>query len=268
MKKNVIVFVTALTIIILFAFGFNTKNDSVNKPVEISNSTLITSDKKIERDYNFSFFPDFFYKVDTRFRGVKKGMVDNAKSVTDFLPKEHTQSIVSYKSVSVTILEDTKQTGIKETGTSELLTAAQIKLLRSTDYSTNILIRADYQNKNEHTGKLQNNYSTPYLTIVPEKQAMYENGKNALIEYLKENSKVETAYVQKNILQPGRLFFTVSKNGVISDVTLGATSGYPAIDKKMIQLMYEAPGKWKPAENLKGEKVDQELVFSFGEVGC
>ena len=51
-------------------------------------------------------------------------------------------------------------------------------------------------------------------------------------------------------------------------VELEESSGYPAIDKTMIELLTNAPGKWKPAKNAKGEKVDQQLVFSFGEVGC
>ena len=29
-----------------------------------------------------------------------------------------------------------------------------------------------------------------------------------------------------------------------------------------------APRAWQPAENAKGEKVDQELVISFGAMGC
>ena len=39
-------------------------------------------------------------------------------------------------------------------------------------------------------------------------------------------------------------------------------------DKKMIELITNLPGKWAPAENQKGEKVDQELVISFGLMGC
>jgi hypothetical protein len=33
-------------------------------------------------------------------------------------------------------------------------------------------------------------------------------------------------------------------------------------------LANNLPGKWQPAENAKGEKVDQVLVLSFGIVGC
>lgn len=33
-------------------------------------------------------------------------------------------------------------------------------------------------------------------------------------------------------------------------------------------LITHAPGKWEAAENANGEKVDQDLVFSFGTIGC
>jgi len=36
----------------------------------------------------------------------------------------------------------------------------------------------------------------------------------------------------------------------------------------MIKLIKNLPGDWKPAENYKGELMDQELVVSFGLMGC
>jgi hypothetical protein len=36
----------------------------------------------------------------------------------------------------------------------------------------------------------------------------------------------------------------------------------------MMELIQMTPGQWQPAENELGEKVDQELVVSFGLIGC
>ena len=36
----------------------------------------------------------------------------------------------------------------------------------------------------------------------------------------------------------------------------------------MLELMRNAPGKWIPVENSKGNKVEQELVVKFGMPGC
>jgi hypothetical protein len=108
------------------------------------------------------------------------------------------------------------------------------------------------------------------LTIVPETQAEYSKGKAALKEYLKESSKAsrDIANVDPEKLQPAKLYFTVTKKGAIENVKLDRTSNYSLVDEAMIELIKNAPGTWKPAENLKGEKVEQELVVSFGLMGC
>lgn len=47
-----------------------------------------------------------------------------------------------------------------------------------------------------------------------------------------------------------------------------SSSGYAALDERVIQLVNTLPGNWEPATNAAGEKVEQEFVFSFGTVGC
>lgn len=268
MKKKIIIFCAALIVLSITAFGFINRNDLETDQAETKKSNTITSVEQVAEIVNNPSFPDFFYDIGTRFNEIKKVKLDNARSFNDFIGEEHAQRIVSYKSLSVIILDDNKQTDIRETGTGDVLTPAQIKLLQSSNYSTNILIRAEYIEKNKETGKLEESYWTPYLTIVPEKQAEYMPGKEALIEYLKNYSRMETALVQEKKIKPGKIYFTVSKKGTISNVKLTATSGYSSIDELLMGLIIDVPGKWEPAENSKGEKVDQELVISFGNMGC
>jgi hypothetical protein len=73
--------------------------------------------------------------------------------------------------------------------------------------------------------------------------------------------------VQADLLKPAKLFFTVTIKGSIKNVYLDRTSGYPDVDKTMIELISKVPSAWEPAQNTKGEKVDQELVVSFGLIG-
>ena len=42
----------------------------------------------------------------------------------------------------------------------------------------------------------------------------------------------------------------------------------PEIDEKMIELILNMSGEFFPAENAQGQKVEQELVVSFGLMGC
>jgi len=268
MNKNIIIFCAIVSILSLAAFGFINWTDSVEDKVEISSSNIAVIDKQVVEAISGPNFPDFFYGIGTRFNAIKKEDLDKLKSFNDIIEAEHAQRIMWYNSVSIIILEDDKETDIIETGKSDIFTDPQIELLRSLDYSTSILIRADYTEKSLESGKLEDSYWTPHLTIVPEKQAEYLDGNDALIEYLRENSLEFTSMALKSKLQPAKLYFTITKEGTISKVKLERSSGYPTIDEKMIELISKVSGKWVPAENHKGEKVNQELVFSFGLMGC
>jgi len=268
MKKRIIIFCAVLSVLSLTAFGFIGWDDTKTNQLKTIINEDVASNSQVIENINKKVFTDFIYDVGPRFSGIKKGDLNNAKSFSDFIGDEHAQRIVSYKSLSTIILEDDRQTDLRVTRNSGDLTAAQLEFLKSLDYSTNILIWADYTEKNKETGELEESHWTPYLTIVPEKQASYQPGKDALIQYLKESSEDVRINVEAEKLQPAKLYFTVTKKGTIANVKLDRTSNYPAVDSKMVELITNAPGNWEPAENSKGEKVDQELVVSFGLMGC
>lgn len=272
MKKSLLVLCAALIAFSLTAFGFISWNHTEakrEKAVILRNPTF---------DYGLiSIFCkaaplDLLYKVDHRFRtSVTKETLHKATSILDMLPEEATESIVTYKKVKVAVLHNGRETygmGASELGTTDRLTPAQVQLLQSTDYSSDILIRADYQTRNPHTGELQNDYLSYYLTIVPEKEAAFPGGYDALIHYLKENSRYFSLIIKKDQLEPGKVSFTVTREGNIADVVLASTSGYSSIDERLVELIRTMPGAWDPATNSRGEKIDQQLVFFFGMEGC
>jgi len=268
MGKSILIFCTVLTILSLTACDFIKKgNLETDRPKSLVNEE-IASNIHVPEKAKKRIFSDFIYDVGPRFNFIKKRDLDNVRSFSDFIGEDHAQRIVSYKSLSVIILNGDKKTDIKETGYDGVLTAAQIKLLQSIDYSSNILIWADYQEKNIETGQLEDSHWTPYLTIVPEIQATYAGGKDALKKYLKTNSEDARKNVQAEKLKPAKLYFTVTRNGTIENIKLDRSSGYPMVDKTMIELIAKTQKDWKPAENTKGENVDQELVVSFGLMGC
>ena len=260
MKKSILIISAVFTAVSLMAFGFlNTETQNIHEKAANKTETKTVKTRAVT----------FFYDVDSRFMStVTKAKLHSATSILDLLPKAQTDPVESYESVQVIILDDYHQTDLRATGTDEVLTAAQLQLLQTVDYSANILIRADFKEKNKITGLLSHNYFTPHITIVPEKEANYILGKAALINYLKVNSKEKIALVEPGNLKGGKLYFTVTKDGNIANVELAATSGYPTIDNTMLNLMNTVPGMWLPAENANGEKVAQKLVFSFGTIGC
>ena len=126
-------------------------------------------------------------------------------------------------------------------------------------------IKTEFESKNAETGKMENRFFGPHITVVPNKQAVYNTGKEALINYLKDNSKEHMKVIKGDNLGAIKISFIVTKNGIVSDVKHDAmTTGYPSIDEKLIELIKNIPGKWTPAENSKGEKIDYEFVFTFG----
>lgn len=268
MKKSILIIFAVVITLGLTAFCImHLNNYEVNELDESNTVVMSTTTMNNNTD---RIFTDFIYDVGPRFGPIKKTDLDKIRSFNDIIDQEHAQRIVSYKSVSVIVIINDEQSNIRETGNSDKLTEAQLNLLQSSSYSTHFLIRAEYQEKNKDTGELEDTYSSPHQTIVPEKQAEYSEGKDALKSYLKENSKVarNRANVDPEKLQPAKLYFTVTKNGTIENIKLDRTSNYPLVDETMIELMTKLPGTWIPAENYKGEKVDQELVVSFGLMGC
>ncbi len=266
MKKNILIFCTILSTFSLTAFGyFNWNNSTAQK--EIKCKTVVKSVEDLELPTCKSPKLDLIYNVSSRFiHTVTKENLISAKNIFDILPQKAFVSVEDYHSVQVAILEDNEE--ITEHGENDILTTNQIKLLKSTDYSGNLYVRADYKVKNNITGLLENDYLTYYMTIVPEEEAEYFGGKEGLITYLKENSKRETEHITLENLKPGKVNFTISKEGRIKNVELSSTCGYNTVDDFLVNLVSNIPGNWKPASNSVGDKVAQEFVFFFGLEGC
>ena len=259
MKKNALIVCLVLTTISLTTYGCKNQNSSTNeKEVCCKHSE---NEKEIKRN------PDFQYDLDSRFIAtISKENIKNAQSVIDLVPREGTKGIVSFSNVKISELSEEGERN--EKGNDEKLNNAQHKLLNSLDYSANFYIEALCQIKNSETGELGDYNFVYYVTIVPEHEAEYKEGHSILLEYLLKNSLKETKHTKVDDLEPGKVLFTVTKEGKIANTVLESTSGYKSIDTKMLELIKNIPGEWNSAKNSTGDKVDQELVFSFGIIGC
>jgi len=270
MKKNIIIFSTALVILSVLIIGYTKKDKTNITEVNSSQSKdLALKDENI-KDINTKIITNLYYGVDARFEAVKKATVHNATTIYDFLNAGEKEQIEHINSVDVIIVKDNQLSQISALGTTDEFTDEQKEILKSTDYFSHFTIRTEFKVKNKDTGKLEERFFGPHITVAPEKQATYVNGKEALIEYLKVNSKASMNVIKGDNLGAIKLSFIVSKDGIVKDVKHDAmTTGYTSIDNRFIELLKTIPGKWTPAENAKGEKIDQELVFTFGpRDGC
>lgn len=268
MKKRILLLSIFLVVLLVAAFAFNNTSVPTAESQELASAEDLTSTEKSIETAPEKEDPVIQFDMGTRFQGIKKSDLDKATSFEDFIGFRHANRILSYKSLSVIELDDDKQTDRKITTNSGELTEAQRNHLQAAGLSTNILIWAEYTEKWEDTGLVEESYWTPHLTVVPEKEATYNQGEKAFLAYLEENIPEFTDFVRREQLRPGRIYLTVGKEGTITNVDLQASSGIPQMDEKLVKLIFEAPGKWTPAENADGEKVEQLLVVFFGTMGC
>ena len=223
MKKNILFFCAVLATFSLMAFSYI----NWSLPETSQEEATCSSSVAFDTDFVNSLFKkadvDLSYDVGSRYmRTVTKEDLHKAKSILDIVPENPEILIESYYSVTINILDDNYKTVISKTGDGSKLTSAQIKLLRSLDYATDILIKTEYQQKCWDNGALKYSYSTPHITVVPEKQAVYAKGKDALIAYAKENTKEFAAIVKENELQGGKVTFTVTKEGEVANASITA----------------------------------------------
>ncbi|EDP70569.1 hypothetical protein FBALC1_07418 [Flavobacteriales bacterium ALC-1] len=270
MKRNTIILITTLVIISLLIFGFVNRNNTevISDSSFNSNDFALKNQSKAAIDNKKT--PDLYYGVDARFAAINKVDVHNARTIFDFLNDGEKEQIMHINSVDVILVRDNQLSHISAYGTTSKFTDEQLKILQSTDYFSHFTVRTEFKSKNKETGKLEERFFGPHITVTPEKQATYVDGKETLLNYLKENSKESMIIIKDDKLGAIKLSFIISKDGIVKDVKHDAmTTGYPSIDKKMINLLENIPGKWIPAENAKGEKIEQELVFTLGpRDGC
>ncbi|MFK7781708.1 energy transducer TonB [Psychroserpens sp.] len=268
MKRQDVILVGIILALIIGGVSLFSWNTAPTKDIVKKENIVILESNQNMVTNEFKIFSDFIYDIGPRFGAIKKSEIEKITSINGFLNKETIQNIVNVKSTSFIILKNDEPSEMTIDGKSATFNKAQLKFIKSIHYSTNFALRVEYEEKEPKSGYISDNYSSPYLTIVPEQQAKYSEGIDALKLFLKESCQTVLIGVDPEKLKPAKLYFTVTKDGAVENISLDRDSGYPNVDKKMIELIKETPEKWIPAKNMDGENVDQELVVSFGLMGC
>lgn len=220
--------------------------------------------------------PTFVYNLSPHGNNtITKERMHNAKTIADLIPDFSIQenlknNILSVRDLKIRIEEEnilqTERKSEKRNGSG--LSKEQINFLKSTDYSNNFILEGFLISNDLAKTYMKERYFSYYMSVVPEKQASYEAGNKALVNFLTTNCQATIAKVQKGNLKSGSISFIVSKEGSISSIGINSTCGYPSVDKKMVELINQLPDGWNVATNGNGEKVNQTLVFSYGQGGC
>jgi hypothetical protein len=268
MKKSILITGALITTCSLAAWGYAEWNNTDSTKKEVC-PPKATKCKAVQKNEVTQKDIEFLYDVDSRFIAtITKQKLGQARTLADLVPKNATDDMKAFEDIKITVLNEDYERIVE--GVNAKLNVMQLDLLKSIDYSTNFRVEAYCKYKDPYTGKVEGYDFVYYITVVPEQEAEFIDGQEALISTLKSKSNevIADADISVEQLKSGKVTFVVNKNGEITDVTLESSSGYSTIDAKMVELISNLPGKWNAATNAKGETIDQLLVFSFGRIGC
>lgn len=277
MKKSILVF-GVIAIFSLSAFSYMNWNNSNSEVASCKTESIHNSDEEAliprweniavmsNRNLHYQNKVNFIYNIDSRFIWhITKEKLNKAQSIIDIYPEGVTKGMGNFSNIQVTVMKDGEE--ISAFGDDILLNKEQLDLIKTLDYSSNFYVRANHGKFNYVTGESEN-YIVYYITVVPEKEAVYSKGNDVLIDYLRTNTVEDIKVVEESKLQPGQIRFTITTDGEVADVNIDSSSGYKKLDKKMVNLIENMPEKWQAATNAKGEKVAQTLIFFYGIEGC
>jgi len=196
------------------------------------------------------------------FISIQENKLDKINTLTDLDKRYPTSWVREYISVEISAYKNGTQT--KASGISDVLNQEQKELIRLADRSSDIAVSVMYLPENS----LKNNTVKQYDvkdTIMPDKNAIYSEGAEQLIQYLQKNCMVniETGNITGYDLTA--IKFTITEQGHISDIQIALPSKDTKIDEMLVAAISKMPA-WKPAEFSNGLKVKQNFVLTIGNM--
>lgn len=263
MKKRIVVvaFITGLCSFAALSFI------GQEKPREKVTQDNLTCKFLDERDPIASAKKEtFFLGVRPRFlHTLTKEHLTTVRELEDLLPKDAPKLADAFYNVKLGVFQNGEEV-IVESENQEF-NSSQLELLSTADYSGDIHVYANYEVK-KSDGQVKEDYLSYYITVTPEKEAELNGGMESITDFIRKECKKEIASVHVDQLMPGKIEFVVSKAGILENYTLLESSGNERLDSKILDALRQFKGNWVPAQNAKGEKIEQLFVLSFGLQGC
>ncbi|WP_055434945.1 energy transducer TonB [Lacinutrix algicola] len=254
-----------LSLSILITFSFTSCNNPSKNTIELKDiAQLELANQNMNPGKAES---EYYYGIGSRFEAISKTDLRNITTIFPFNRDQENEQIEKVNSTEIIIIENDRQTEKRTYGTSEKLNESQIALFKSLDYNNNFSMKTLFQEKNTDALTSEEKKFNPHYTVTPEKEATYVEGEDAIVNYLIINTKEETADLDNKKIRPAKIYFTITKEGNIKHVRIDRTTGYPVLDKKLIELISNISGQWEPAQNNNGEIIEQEFAFTFGPKG-
>ncbi len=156
----------------------------------------------------------------------------------------------------------------KAEGLNDQLTAQQKDLIRMASIGSDIKVEVKYNVKDFLKNIVEVKTLNFGLTVVPSLQAEYKGGREALRQYLKENTvdlypTSDNPSVAQTVIR-----FVIDKSGRAIHPQITETSKDEVIDALIIKAINNMP-MWHPAQDAEGQPIEQEFEYVVGQViGC
>ena len=196
------------------------------------------------------------------FISIQENKLAEINTLTDLDKRYPTSWVKEYVSVEISAYKNgTKTTA---SGSSHVLNQAQKELIQLADRNSDIAVNVMYLPENT----LKNNTAQQYdfkVAIMPDKNAVYGEGAEQLIQYLQKNSIVNIEAGSFTGYDLTAIKFTITEQGHITDIQVAMPSKDTKIDEMLVAAISKMPS-WKPAEFSNGLKVKQNFVLTIGNM--
>ena len=214
-----------------------------------------------------AFSQGFGYEVMGVYKkSISKETLDKAKNLKDVNPGFPSSWVNQY--ISVQILASCNGIIKKGIGIDENLNDNQIAVLQSADVGSNIEFLVKHKTS-EAVSTTDNTKEIKFAyTLVPDTEAEYLDGYNALKDYLKVEAIDKIPESVKISLEQVIIRFVVSKEGKVVKPEIIKSSHLKNIDSLLIDALTSMQN-WKPAHNADGKKFEQTFELQLGNlIGC
>ena len=199
---------------------------------------------------------------------IQQDALTQAKTMTDLNPGYPATWINDSGYISTQIKSILNGKEITSSGTDGMLTTEQQVILAKLDMGSNVEVEVKYNSTNVVTKESDPQTMKFTVTLIPEVEATYVGGYEALTSYFQEK---DIKVIAEQFDQEERLAvvrFVIQEDGRPSDINVVQSSDDDQADQKLIDLVKNM-SQWTPAVNASGDNVAQEFELVVGSmIGC
>lgn len=210
-----------------------------------------------------SFCQSTGYGIKEYNQSIKKGLASEAKEICDINPNFPALWIKEYISVELSVTCEGEI--LKAEGVDQNFTEEQQRILKMSETGTDIAVNVKYYPDNnlpEEAKEIDFAYS-----IVPDIDAVYQDGEEIMQQYFKENAVDRIFEVTDKDVHKVIVSFDITQKGDVINPKVSQRSHSQDVDDIVLDAVKNM-SKWIPARNADGTIVEQSREFIITREMC